>query len=119
MSWLESDYQRALLLRIPGEFKDVRPFRRNTGAIKVDDRFFRASLPGQCDIYCLSTGGRHYEIELKRFGKLSKAQESWRAFCIDWRIPWVCLSVAKDEEPPATIDRWLAQLRDFFGSVGA
>lgn len=111
---LEGDYQRALLARCALEFRDVRFFRRNTGMIQLEERVFRAGIPGQCDLYAIGRGGRHYEIEIKRFGKLSPAQEAWRDWCKQWGVPWTCLSVKRGEPVPETMARWMGELAEFF-----
>ena len=111
---LETDYIRALLARTSVEFRDVRLFRRNTGIIALEDRVFRAGIPGQADLYALARGGKHYEIECKRFGKLSEAQDRWMEWCAQWDIPWLLLSVDKAEQPSETVDRWMWQLRRMF-----
>jgi hypothetical protein len=108
---LEGDHQRALLARVAKEFRDVRFFRRNTGLIKLDDRVFRAGLPGQCDLYVLGRGGWHGEVEVKRFGKLTEEQEHWRDWCSEWRVSWLLLEAYKSELPAATVDRWVNELR--------
>lgn len=105
----EVDYQRAFLARASLEFRDHRMFRRNVGSIKVDDRFFRASIPGQCDLYVIGRGGWHGEIEIKRFTGLSPAQVAWRDWCASWGVPWLCISVERGEPIPVTIARWLAE----------
>lgn len=115
---LEGDYQRGLLARVSLEFRDHRFFRRNTGLIKLEDRVFRASIPGQCDLYVLGRGGWHGEVEVKRFGKLSEAQERWRDWCGEWCVPWMMLEARKDEAPAATIARWVEELRPWLRSSG-
>lgn len=111
---LEGDYQRALLARASLEFRDVRIFRRNVGSIKVEDRLFRASIPGQCDLYAIDRNATHYEIELKRFGVLNDAQKRWRDHCLAWGWPWLLLRVERSETEPQTIARWLSELGEFF-----
>ena len=108
---LEGDYQRALLARVSLEFRDVRFFRRNTGAIKVDDRVFRAGIKGQSDLYVLGRGGWHGEVEVKRFGKLSPAQEHWRDWCRAWGVPWTVVEARMGEPVTLTIARWVKELR--------
>ena len=108
---IESDYQRALLARVSVEFRDHRFFRRNTGSIRIEDRFFRAGIKGQCDIEVIGRGGWHGELELKRFTRLSDSQEAWRNWCISWEIPWLCLSVEREESPPITMARWVGELK--------
>ena len=112
---LEGDYQRALLARVSLEFRDVRFFRRNTGAIKVDDRVFRAGIKGQSDLYVLGRGGWHGEVEVKRFGKLSPAQEHWRDWCRAWGVPWIELKGKRDETVAQTMDRWFLELGALLG----
>jgi len=108
---LEGDYQRALLSRVSLEFRDHRFFRRNTGTIKLEERVFRASIPGQCDLYVIGRGGWHGEAEIKRFGKLNAAQEHWRDWCREWGVPWILLEADKSEQPGATVERWVVELR--------
>jgi hypothetical protein len=118
----EADYMRALLLRAPLAFPDVRLFRRNVSAGKVEGGgYMRVGEPGQCDLYALRRGSPkaeawHFEIELKRFTKLSPAQERWRDWCEDWGVPWTCLQVHKGELPGETIERWLRELRKFLAA---
>jgi hypothetical protein len=110
---LETDYVRALMARCAVELPHVRLFRRNTGMIPVDDRMFRAGIPGQCDLYALAKGGRHFEIECKRFGRLSEAQERWRAWCFGWGVPWLLLEVRRTEQPAETVTRWVREVSEF------
>lgn len=108
---LESDLQRALLLRMPERFPHVRAFRRNVGLVRMsDDRMFRASIPGQCDLYVLGRGGWHGEVEIKRWGKLSERQATWRAWCLSWAVPWLLLEAHRAESPQETVDRWVDEL---------
>ena len=114
---LEADYQRALLARASLTFRDVRIFKRSTGVIKVEDRMFRAGIKGQADLYAISRGGQHYEIELKRFSKLTEAQEQWAEWCRSWGIPWLLLEARKDESPIATVNRWIEELGAWWGGT--
>lgn len=116
---LEGDYMRALLARVPIEFPAVRFFRRNTGMVKVDDRAFKAGIPGQCDLYIIGRKGWHGEVEIKRFGKLSEAQQRWRDWCFQWQVPWLCVEADKSELPSATIDRWCEEIRMWMLARGA
>jgi hypothetical protein len=117
---LETDYVHALMARASVALPDVRLFRRNTGLIRLehkgDPRVFRAGIPGQADIYALGRGGQHYEIEVKRFGKLSEAQERWRDWCRSWDVPWLLLEVRRAEPETETVHRWMRELVEFFGS---
>jgi len=112
---IEVDYCKALLLRWPAERSDTTLFRRNTGAIKIDGRMFRAGIKGQCDFYAIGASGYHYEIEVKRHGqKLSPHQINWRDWCLAHNVPWLLLDVERGELPAATIERWVSELRGFF-----
>jgi hypothetical protein len=73
-------------------------------------------IPGQCDLYILGRGGQHWELEIKRYTKLSPEQNAWRAWCEEWGVPWKVLHVEKGEEPAATIARWLTELVPFLAS---
>jgi hypothetical protein len=110
---LESDYQRALLERVSLEFRDYRFFRRNTGTIRLEDRVFRAGIPGQCDLYVLGRGGWHGEVELKRYGKLSEKQDQWRKWCDGFGVPWLLLEARKSEQPTETVSRWIVEVRSW------
>jgi hypothetical protein len=109
---IESDYVRALLVRAPTAFPQRYLFKRNVGVVRVEDRIFRAAIPGQCDIYAIGQGGLHYEIECKRFTQLSPAQVRWRDWCQARGVPWICLEVRKKELESHTIDRWVSELEN-------
>lgn len=108
---LESDYKRDLMARAAVHFPRHRFFSRSVALIAVGDRKFKTGIPGQADIYVLGRGGGHWELELKRYGSLSEAQERWRDWCAEWQIPWMCLDAKKSESPPETIARWVEELR--------
>jgi hypothetical protein len=116
-SYLEQDYVRSLLGHAAMEFSDVRLFVRQVGAIKTDGRVFRAGIKGQADLYAVDRRAKHYEIEVKRFTKLSPDQEAWKAWCSAWGVPWLLLEVRKAEMPVDTIDRWVEELRGFFAQT--
>lgn len=68
----ESTIQKEILLEF-GARQDMRIWRQNTGALKIDDRFIRFGVPGQADITgLLIPSGRRLEIEVK---KLKGAQQ--------------------------------------------
>ncbi len=95
------------------QLPSVRLFRRNTGAVKIHDRFVRFGLTGQADFYAICKGGRHVEIEVKNVrGKLSDAQERWRHWCESWSVPWITLHVRNGERPTDTVSRWISELRE-------
>lgn len=109
---LEGDYQRALLPFVTRNFPDHRFFRRNVGGVKLDaNRFFKASISGQCDLYVIGRGGWHGEVELKRYGDLNDNQKHWRDWCAMWQVPWLVLEVHRGEMPATTIHRWAEELR--------
>jgi hypothetical protein len=112
---LESVYMHALLVRAPREFPRVSLFRRNVGAVRLEGRYFRAGIEGQADLYGIGRGGRHYEIEVKRFTELSRAQKRWRAWCLEHEVPWIMIRVRPSELLPVqTIERWVVELMEFF-----
>lgn len=115
---LEGDYQRALLARVAIELPNHRFFRRNTGMVKVDDRVFRAGIPGQCDLYVVGRGGWHGEVEVKRFGGLTPDQEHWRDWCAAWCVPWLLVVVERGEEPAHTVARWVEEVRTWLKESG-
>ena len=118
---LEGDLQKLLLLAVSLKFPTIHFFPRKVGAIKVDagtpdERMFRAGQVGQADLYAIADGGKHYEIELKRFTRLSHAQIVWQARCLTWRVPHIVLVAIRDESHTDTIERWLTELTRFFRS---
>lgn len=104
----------ALMKAAAPRFPTVRLFRRNVGSMMVDDRYFKAGIKGQCDLYAIDRAAGHYEIEVKRFGKLSPNQVVWRDWCREWGVPWKLIVVHLDELPAQTIERWLTELEEFF-----
>ena len=108
---LETDYVRSLMQRTSLELRDVRLFRRNVGVVKLEDRVFRASLPGQCDVWIVGRGGWYGELEIKRFGVLSSSQLHWRDWCAEWGVPWNCLAARREESMSQTVDRWMKEIR--------
>lgn len=76
----ESTIQKEILLEF-GARQDMRIWRQNTGALKIDDRFIRFGVPGQADITgLLIPSGRRIEIEVKDAkGSQRKAQKKFQA----------------------------------------
>lgn len=107
---LEHDYKQALLARAAVEWPAHRFFSRSVALIAVGDRKFRTGIPGQADVYILGRGGRHWELEIKRYGSLSEAQERWRDWCLAWEIPWMCVEASRSEAPAETLVRWVREL---------
>lgn len=116
MSTLEGSYVKALLARATPQWPSLRFFRRHVTAVEMPSgAFVPIGLKGQCDIYVLEKGGRHFEIEVKNVrGKLDPEQILWREWCVRWRIPWILLQVEKGEQPAQTIERWVGELSAFF-----
>jgi len=58
---------------------DVFCWRQNTGAFKVENRFFRSSMAGVSDILGVLPGGRFLAIECKREkgGRVSDKQQDF------------------------------------------
>jgi hypothetical protein len=107
---LETEYLRAFLVAW-GNGLGVTFFRRNTGLVEMrDGRRFRAGVPGQCDLYGIGPHGRHYELEVKRFGKLSPPQEVWLEWCRTRDVPWLLIEVQRGELPVRTIARWVEEV---------
>ena len=63
------------VLRLHGAFC----WRQNTGAFKVENRFFRSSIAGVSDILGVLQGGRFIAIECKREkgGRVSEKQKAF------------------------------------------
>jgi hypothetical protein len=110
-------YHRALYAAASRALPGVTLFHRNVGAIKLEQRMFRAGLPGQSDFYAIRhTDAKHFEVEVKNVGgRLSEDQERWRTWCTDHGVPSIVLEVRRGEVEPETVARWLAELKEFFG----
>lgn len=114
---LESKLQALLLIAAPERFPDLRLFRRNVGAAKIRGFTVRFALPGQCDLYGMTRGGQHYEVELKGPGKkLEPDQVKWRDWCLEWKVPHIVLTAMKMETETETVERWISELENFISS---
>jgi hypothetical protein len=111
----ELDLQRELLIAAPRELPTLRLFRRNiVNATSAFGVRMRAGIKGQCDLYGVVRGGRHLEIELKSAtGSLRAEQKAWRAWCVQWGVPYALLEGSKLETTEETVGRWLSELRAF------
>ena len=71
---LESSVMRACLSEL--KRRGVFCWRQNTGAFRVENRFFRSSIAGVSDIIGVLPGGRFLAVECKREigGKTSEKQ---------------------------------------------
>ncbi|MBQ7284675.1 MAG: hypothetical protein IJW72_00265 [Alphaproteobacteria bacterium] len=79
----ESTIQKEILLEF-GARQDMRIWRQNTGALKIDDRFIRFGVPGQADITgLLIPSGRRLEIEVKKLkGAQRESQKNFEKMII-------------------------------------
>lgn len=112
MATSETDILRLFMHAASIDLPHCRVFRRNVIAVKIEDRFVRAGLAGQADLFCYVKGGRVIELEGKSLGrKLSPAQEVWRDWCRAWGIPWHQLKPWRGEAPEETVTRWVTELR--------
>lgn len=106
-----------LLLEAPKRLPDVRLFRRNIAVARIHKRVVHFAVAGQCDLYGITRGGRHLEIELKSAtGTMSDEQLAWQRWCLAWSVPHVVLRAERDEEPVQTVARWCDELVDFTAS---
>lgn len=113
---LEGSYVQALLARATTQWPTLRFFRRHVTAMGVEGRYFKIGLKGQCDLYVIERGGRHFEIEVKNLrGRLNPEQILWREWCVRWGVPWILLQVEREELPADTVERWVVELGEFFG----
>lgn len=110
---LESQLQVRLLLVAPERLPALRLFRRNIGSATLRGFKVQFAIPGQCDLYGITRGGGHLEIELKSAsGSLKPDQRIWKSWCEEWRVPHVVLHAEKRETIEETVDRWCLELRD-------
>jgi VRR-NUC domain-containing protein len=81
----ERDIQRAILQWLNLQPK-TRAWRRNTGAVQAEyrgkKRFVQFNHKGMADIWFITSGGRHGEVEVKSPGKkTTEAQDRWLMEC--------------------------------------
>lgn len=115
---LESQLQSQLLLVAPYRFPDLRLFRRNVGAARMHGHTVRFAIPGQADLYGITVGGAHVEVELKGVGeKLKPDQVAWKKWCNEWKVPHIVLTAAKGETETQTVDRWCVELERLLSSL--
>ena len=101
---LEAAVQRECLKWLASQPDLVAYFeRRNTGALVVGERYIKFGSPGAADIWVLITrpgSGRvyHIEIECKRRsgGRLSRAQQKFRALCNKIGVVYLVVTSAED-----------------------
>jgi hypothetical protein len=117
----ESRLQAKLLLEAPKRFADLRLFRRNIGSATMRGGYTVAfGIPGQCDLYGVTRGGRHLEIELKSVGKRvapGSDQDNWANWCAEWGIPYAVLTAKKNETDDEVIDRWCNEIALMLGQL--
>lgn len=116
----ENDLLALFLREAPRKLPAVRVFRRNIirREVQIEGRTVHLvnGIPGQGDAYALIRrayrSALHVEIETKAAkGRMRAAQERWAAFCAEWGVPHLILRARADEEPRATVTRWINELR--------
>lgn len=134
----ESDLMRAYQEAIPYALPHVRVFRRNIMAAHLSGgHYVKAGIPGQCDLYtyvrrkaCPVDSACEYplpcpycmafaiETECKSAtAEWTPKQKAWRAFCEEWRIPYLALEAKRDETPGQTVNRWVDETRELVGRL--
>ena len=112
MSELETALQSRLLLEAPKQISDLRLFRRQIMAGRIEGRFMRAGIKGQADLYGFFKGGIDIELELKaERGEAGKRQIAWREFCLAWGIMHLQPRALRGEEQETTVARWIEEIR--------
>lgn len=75
----ETDIVNETLIRLCKTFPNGLWYRRNVGAMRVDNRMIRFGMQGQADIGGI-LNGRAVEIELKTAtGRQSDSQKNWQS----------------------------------------
>ncbi len=109
----ELELMRAFMAEVPIAIPTARIFRRDIINEKsARGHWIKAGIKGQADTYILVRGGRHVELETKAAGgRLSDEQKAWRAFCLDFEIPYLMPRAKPGEHSATTIERWIGELR--------
>jgi len=111
VSALENALQSRLLLEAPKQIADLRLFRRQIMAGRIEGRFMRAGIVGQADLHGYFRGGIAIELELKALrGRHAVEQIAWSKFCVEWGVIYLKLQAGKLETPEVTVDRWLTEI---------
>lgn len=136
---LETELRRRYIAACSRAFPDLRLFNRNVGFFKTPGGGgFRAGIKGQADVYGyfrtpirvrglgpepIGTAGHGptivIEVELKRHGQhLKPEQETWRAWCKEWGVPYLLLEEKDRLAPPSdTIGGWVDETHNFLASL--
>lgn len=109
----EAQLQTAFLLAAPAALPTLRLFRRNIGVARLHGgHVVRFGVPGQSDLWGVTRGGVHLEVECKAYGgRLSPDQLRWSEWCATWGIRWVLLKAWKGETSEQTVERWVYEVR--------
>jgi len=77
----------------------------------IENRVLRAGIKGQCDLYAIERGGRHFEIELKGpTGSLRPEQRLWKEFCEFWGVSYMLLRMNIGESAESAASRWCDEI---------
>lgn len=121
---IETDLVKKWLAVAAFEVPQVRLFRRQiiNQTIQRGAQVYqaRAGIAGQCDVYGITRGGGHIEVEAKAAkGKLREQQEAWREWCEAWGVPYMLIRARAGEHPDATVGRWCVELQETLGALNA
>ena len=79
-----------ILLLFNNWYPNSRIFKRNVGAVKIDNRWIKFGVRGQADLWgwiVVNDRPIHLEIEVKvKRDELKPDQEHWKNLCIENRI---------------------------------
>lgn len=109
----ETDLLHAFIERAPFALPGVHIDRRNIiNERSARGHWLRNGIVGQADAFAIYQG-RHVEIETKAArGTLAEAQRRWRDRCLGGLCPHLVLRARRDESPPDTVNRWIAELAE-------
>jgi hypothetical protein len=103
--------QPAFLLEAPKRIPDLRLFRRNVLAVRIENRGMRAGIKGQADLYGFWKGGRPIELELKAAHRHQRPEQKvWAEWCHAWGVPYLLLKARPEETLEETVSRWCSEV---------
>lgn len=113
----EIELRRFYVAACTKKFLDVRLFIRNVAKMQIEDRFIRAGIKGQADVWGHLFRDPYpmpLEIELKNVNTSdTDEQKAWRAYCEERRVPYLYMRAKKGDTPAQVIAEWIRETDDW------
>jgi hypothetical protein len=113
----ETDLGLLWLARVPFVLPHVRVFRNAIVRGTMQAGWYASGgIEGHGDAFWIAPPSfyRAYygQVEWKsKAGRMRESQKRWQKHCLDTGVPYLVLRAGKGEEPSATVERWVDELR--------